>query len=137
MAPSTVPPVRLLAPAVRCHNAPHALPTGRRITPGFGLPAKLVVHTVGPVWRGGDEGEPELLASCYRESLRLAQENSVRSIAFPAISCGVYGYPIQQAVSIALTEVNEWLATDPLPERVIFCCFGNSMAQAYRLLLDT
>ena len=77
-----------IRPGVRC-------PTGEsRITPGFNLPAKYVVHTVGPVWRGGESGEPELLASCYRSALTLAREHDVRTVAFPAISCGIYGYPI-------------------------------------------
>jgi O-acetyl-ADP-ribose deacetylase (regulator of RNase III) len=113
-------------------------PTGEvRITPGFRLPAKFVIHTVGPVWHGGDRGEAELLASCYRESLRLARENAVRGIAFPAISCGVYGYPIEQAVSIAVAEVSEWLAVEPVPARVILCCFGSRIAATYRTRLDT
>lgn len=108
-------------------------PTGEaRITPGFRLPAKYVVHTVGPVWHGGDRGEPGLLASCYRESLRIATENAVHSIAFPAISCGVYGYPAEQAVAVAVTEVKAWLAVNSLPRRVVFCCFGSAMAEAYR-----
>jgi O-acetyl-ADP-ribose deacetylase len=81
-------------------------PTGEaRITPGFNLPARYVIHTVGPVWRGGDQGEPGLLAACYRSSLRLAMENGVASIAFPAISTGVYGYPIEAAARIALSEM--------------------------------
>ena len=111
-------------------------PTGEaRITPGFRLPAKFVIHTVGPVWRGGDRGEPQRLASCYRESLRLAREKDVRSIAFPAISCGVFGYPIDQAVAIAVREVSEWVAANTLPERAIFCCFGRDIAGAYRRAL--
>lgn len=81
-------------------------PTGEaRITRGYRLPAKHVIHTVGPVWHGGMHGEPELLASCYRSSLRLALENGVRSIAFPAISCGIYGYPLDAAAKIAVREV--------------------------------
>ena len=113
-------------PTVRC-------PTGAaRITPAFRLPAKYVIHTVGPVWHGGDRGEPELLASCYRESLRLAAENAVHGIAFPAISCGVYGYPGELAAAIAVAEVKAWLAASPLPQHVIFCCFGNAMAETYR-----
>lgn len=104
-------------------------PTGEaRITPGFRLAAKFVIHTVGPVWNGGHSGEPELLASCYRESLRLARENGVRSIAFPAISCGVYGYPLEKAVSVAVTEVRAHATS----ERVVFCCFGREAAGLYR-----
>src|SRR5207248_4041687 len=100
-------------------------PTGQaRITPGFALLAKFVIHTVGPVWRGGDRGEPELLASCYRESLHLAQEHGVRSIAFPAISCGVYGYPLEAAATIAVVEAKAWLAAGAPPQRIVLCWFG-------------
>ena len=114
-------------PQVRC-------PTGEaRITPGFRLPAKYVIHTVGPIWHGGDRGEPELLGSCYRESLRLATENAVHSIAFPAISCGVYGYPLPEAVDIALAQMRAWSAPDP--RRVICCCFGAAALHAYRRAL--
>ena len=113
-------------PGVRC-------PTGEaRITPGFLLPARFVIHTVGPVWRGGGHGEPELLASCYRESLRLARQYGLAQIAFPAISCGVYGYPIEQAVAIAVREVTHWLASDAAPQHIVFCCFGAALAAAYR-----
>ena len=109
-------------------------PTGEaRITPGFKLPARFIIHTVGPVWQGGGDGEAQLLASCYRNSLRLAAENEIRSIAFPAISCGVFGYPIEQAVAIAVREVQAW--NRQLPERVIFCCFGATMAAQYRATL--
>ena len=86
-------------------------PTGEaRITGGYRLPAKFVIHTVGPIWRGGSHGEPELLASCYRESLRLAEEHGVKTMAFPAISCGVYGYPIADATEIAVRETRKVLA---------------------------
>jgi O-acetyl-ADP-ribose deacetylase (regulator of RNase III) len=117
-------------PNLRC-------PIGQaRITPGFRLPAQYVIHTVGPVWHGGDSGEPELLASCYRESLRLARDNGVRSIAFPAISCGVFGYPLDRAVMIAVSEVRAFLRSDTPPERVVFCCFGAAAMAAYRQRLD-
>jgi len=113
-------------------------PTGdARITPGFRLPAKFVIHTVGPVWQGGVAGEAELLASCYRRSLQLAIENDVRSIAFPAISCGVFGYPIDAAVKVALAEVRAWVAESALPDRIVFCCYSNAMERAYRRQLDT
>ena len=113
-------------------------PTGdARITPGFRLPAKFVIHTVGPVWQGGIAGEAELLASCYRRSLQLAMENDVRSIAFPAISCGVFGYPIDAAVKVALAEVRAWVAENALPDRIVFCCYSNAMERAYRRQLDT
>jgi O-acetyl-ADP-ribose deacetylase (regulator of RNase III) len=120
-----------VAPGVRC-------PTGEaRITPGFRLPARFVVHTVGPVWRGGRDREPELLASCYRCSLELAAKNGVESIAFPAISCGVYAYPIERAVTIAVREVRAWLARGAEPQRVVFCCFGEAVGTAYRRELAT
>jgi O-acetyl-ADP-ribose deacetylase (regulator of RNase III) len=103
-------------------------PTGEaRITRGYRLPAKYVIHTVGPVWRGGARGEPELLASCYRETLCLAKEHGVKTIAFPAISCGVYGYPIDAATEIAVRE------TENAPvEKIIFACFGDEVFEAYR-----
>jgi O-acetyl-ADP-ribose deacetylase (regulator of RNase III) len=117
-------------PNLRC-------PIGQaRITPGFRLPAQYVIHTVGPVWHGGDSGEPELLASCYRESLRLARDNGVRSIAFPAISCGVFGYPLDRAVMIAVSEVRAFLRSDTPLGRVVFCCFGAAAMAAYRQRLD-
>lgn len=107
-------------------------PTGEaRITGGYRLPARHVIHTVGPVWRGGDAGEPGLLADCYRNSLALARVNGVRSIAFPAISCGVYGYPVDRAVAIAVREVRAFLAADAAIGHVIFACFGTAMLRAY------
>ena len=111
-------------PNVRC-------PTGEaRITRGFNLPARHVIHTVGPVWHGGKHSEAELLASCYRESLRLAFEHGIRSIAFPSISCGVFGYPLDQAVVIATRETRAWGGISP--QRVVFCCFGSDAARTYR-----
>jgi O-acetyl-ADP-ribose deacetylase len=111
-------------------------PTGEaRITGGYRLAARHVIHTVGPVWRGGTKGEPELLASCYRESLRLAVENGVRSIAFPAISCGVFGYPADQAAAIAVREVQRFVREHPDLDRVIFTCFGDEVCRAYEAAL--
>ena len=108
-------------------------PTGEaRITRGYRLPAKHVIHTVGPVWRGGTHGEPELLASCYRSSLRLAVEHGIRSIAFPAISCGIYGYPIDEATLIAVREVSQF--EGPI-DRAIFVCFGDDVCRAYERAL--
>lgn len=111
-------------------------PTGQaRITRGYRLPAKHVIHTVGPVWHGGDRGEPALLASCYRESFRLAAEHGVTSIAFPAISCGVYGYPIDAATEIAVAETRAALERMPQIERVVFACFGDEVFNAYERAL--
>jgi O-acetyl-ADP-ribose deacetylase len=105
-----------------------------KITPGFRLAAKFVIHAVGPVWRGGTSGEPELLASCYRRSLEVAIENGVRTIAFPAISCGIYGYPIDAAAEIAVGETRRVLADgdaiDRVIDRVLFVAFGDDVRRA-------
>ena len=115
-------------PGVRC-------PTGEvRLTPGFRLPAKFVLHTVGPIWNGGADGEPELLASCYRRSLELAAAQGLRTIAFPAISCGVFGYPLEQAAAIAVATTRE-VAPRQRDLHVTFCCFNEPIAAAYRRLL--
>ena len=102
-----------------------------KITGAYNLPARYVIHTVGPIWRGGTHGEAELLASAYTASLMLAESNGLRSIAFPAISCGVYGYPIAQAATIAVTTVRARLASHTLLERVIFVCFGDDTYAAF------
>ena len=108
-------------------------PTGdARLTPGFSLKARYVIHAVGPVWRGGDSGESALLASAYRTSLGLAREHHLRSIAFPAISTGIYGYPLDLACQVAVATVNEALADPGALERVIFACFSAEALQAYR-----
>ena len=100
-------------------------PTGEaRITPGYRLKARHVIHTVGPVWRGGDAGEPELLAACYRSSLALAAERQLATVAFPAISAGVYGYPLDAACRVAVATVAEWLDAHDWPHEVIFCMFS-------------
>ena len=107
-------------------------PTGQaKITKGYNLPAKFVIHTVGPVWHGGSRNEPELLADCYRNSLALATGHSIKTIAFPAISCGIYGYPIDQAVRIAVRETTAYLEKNSAPEKVIFACFGREIYDAY------
>jgi O-acetyl-ADP-ribose deacetylase (regulator of RNase III) len=111
----------------------HGCPTGEaRITPGFRLPAKWVIHTVGPVWRGGDAGEPEKLRACYRACFDLALRHAVRSIAFPAISTGVYGYPKQPAAALAVSVMRDY--ADRF-DRIICCCFSEADARIYREIL--
>jgi O-acetyl-ADP-ribose deacetylase len=113
-------------PGVRC-------PRGEaRITQGFELPARFVIHTVGPIWHGGEHGEPEQLRSCYRESLALASSNGLGRIAFPGISTGVYGYPKDQAATIALEQLR---AMRRAFERIVVCCFSDADEQVYRGLL--
>lgn len=112
----------------------HGCPTGEaRITGGYNLPARYVIHTVGPVWHGGNQGEPALLASCYENSLKLAAEYALESIAFPAISTGVYGYPLEAATKIAVDTVNAML--DELDIEVIFVCFDDRTRQVYEACL--
>jgi O-acetyl-ADP-ribose deacetylase (regulator of RNase III) len=106
-----------------------------RITQGHRLPARWVIHTPGPIWQGGKHGEAELLANCYRNSFALAREHGVKTMAFPAISCGVYGYPLAQAVSIAVREVQEEVAATPALKKVIFCCFDENVFDAYQRAL--
>jgi O-acetyl-ADP-ribose deacetylase (regulator of RNase III) len=106
-----------------------------KITGGYCLPAKYVIHTVGPVWRGGRHHEPELLASCYRASLALAAGHGVSTIAFPAISCGAYGYPLEAAARIAVRECAAGLAAHPEIARIIFACFDRAMFDRYRVEL--
>ena len=103
-----------------------------KITRGYRLPAKHVIHTVGPVWRGGSSGEPELLASCYATSIKLAAENAITSIAFPAISCGIYGYPADQAARIAVKTTIACINEQPVIKKVIFCCFEQDVLEAYK-----
>ncbi|MBM3391991.1 MAG: O-acetyl-ADP-ribose deacetylase [Betaproteobacteria bacterium] len=108
-------------------------PTGEaRITPGFRLPARHIIHTVGPVWHGGDRGEPQRLTACYRNCFRLAREHGLRSLAFPAISCGVYGYPREAAARIAMAECRQALADNPGLEQVLLVAFDESMAAVLR-----
>lgn len=100
-------------------------PTGQaRLTRGYRLPAKFVIHTVGPVWQGGTQNEAQLLASCYRESLSLAVAQGLASIAFPCISTGVYGYPLEQAMEVAIAAVREFLRTPSSLREVVFCCYS-------------
>ena len=103
-----------------------------KITKGYQLPAKYVIHTVGPVWQGGNQNEAELLASCYRHSLQLAVEHGVKAMAFPAISTGVYAYPVKAATDIALRETTSFLAHHSSLKKVIFVCFGKDVFEVYR-----
>ncbi|MEO5561734.1 MAG: O-acetyl-ADP-ribose deacetylase [Dokdonella sp.] len=116
-------------PGVRC-------PTGEaRITPGFRLPARFVIHTVGPIWRGGSHGEAEQLASCYRESMRVASAHRIERLAFPAISCGVFGYPLEQAATIAVRTLRAAETMDNSSHTILLCCFGDTVANAFRAAL--
>ena len=103
-----------------------------RITPGFLLPAKYVIHAVGPIWCGGAEGEPELLAGAYRASLQVADEHGCQSIAFPAISTGIFGFPLQPATDIAINTVREHLAGKTRLKQVVFACFSEEVLESYR-----
>ena len=106
-----------------------------KVTRGYRLPAQYIIHTVGPVWRGGGNGEPELLASCYRRCVELAGEKGVASIAFPSISTGIYGYPIELAASIAIRSVRSSLAQESSVREVIFCCFSPRDLSHYEAIL--
>ena len=113
-------------------------PTGQaRITPGFQLPARWIIHTVGPVWNGGQHGEAQLLASCYRESLNLATAHALASVAFPAISTGAYGYPIELATEVAIGTVRELAELAERPSEVIFCCYTREDYATYQHALGT
>jgi len=107
-----------------------------KLTQGFDLPAKYIIHAVGPIWRGGNKGEPKLLASCYYESLKLALENHVESIAFPAISCGIFGYPVIQAAIIAIKETANFLELHDEIKSVYFVCYDDAIYAAYQQALD-
>lgn len=107
-----------------------------KITRGYRLPASHVIHTVGPVWSGGNADEERLLSSCYRRALEVAVENGLRTIAFPAISTGVYGFPVERAARVAVREVASFLSVSPRIEEVTFCCFSEEAAEAHRAALD-
>ena len=120
-----------LSPGVRC-------PTGEaRITAGHALKAKWVIHTVGPVWQGGGHDEAQLLAACYRNVLNLARQKGLRSLAFPAISCGVYGYPLAQATAVAVHSVRAALEQDSAIEEISFACFSEAILAAYQAELNS
>ena len=117
-----------------CRTLGGCRPGEAKITRGYNLPARFIIHTVGPVWSGGTRGEGEVLANCYRNSLRLAVENGIKTIAFPAISCGAYRYPISKAAQIALDTTRELLASENI-DKVIFVAMNDEILEAYRRLL--
>ena len=121
--------------ANHCRNLGGCRTGEARITPGFRLPAAHVIHTVGPVWRGGGHGGPDLLAACYRNSLALAEQYELEGIAFPAISCGIYGYPLEAAASIAITELRRQRPAGSSLQRLLLVPFAEDMAELYRRLL--
>lgn len=113
-------------------------PTGEaRISPGFNLPARWVISTVGPVWYDGSRQEDELLANCYKNSLALAEQRGIKSIAFPAISTGIFSFPLERATKIAVAETRRFLETHALPEQIIFVCFSNHAYQVYQQIIQT
>jgi len=114
-----------------CRTLGGCEPGQAKITRGYRLPARYVIHTVGPVWRGGKHDEAQTLANCYRNSLQLAVENKIKTIAFPAISCGVYGYPIEEAAHIAFETTRDFLALNDEIQKVIFVVWGEDVYQAY------
>ena len=118
-----------------CRTLGGCEPGQAKITRGYRLPARFVIHTVGPMWRGGKHGEPETLANCYRNSLQLAVENGIKTIAFPAISCGAYGYPVEEAAQIAVKTTRDYLAAEDKIDKVIFVLWSEDIYEAYRRLL--
>jgi O-acetyl-ADP-ribose deacetylase (regulator of RNase III) len=119
-----------------CETLGGCLTGDAKITRGYHLPAKFVIHAVGPVWRGGKNNEKELLASCYRKSMKLASQNGIKTIAFPNISTGVYNFPLELAAEIALAEVNSYLSKYPEIEKVVFVSFNKANYDIYKRLLD-
>jgi len=118
-----------------CRTLGGCRPGEAKITRGYRLPARFVIHTVGPVWRGGEGNEPEILANCYRSALQLVLENGIKTIAFPAISCGAYGYPIPEAAQIAVKTTRNFLATEDQIDKVIFVLWSEDIYDAYLGLL--
>ena len=119
-----------------CRTLGGCEPGEAKITRGYCLPARFVIHTVGPIWRGGKRGEPEMLANCHRSALRLAAENWIKMIGFPAISCGAYGYPIDQAAPIAVKTTREFLASQENISKVIFVLWDEDVYEAYREAIE-
>jgi O-acetyl-ADP-ribose deacetylase (regulator of RNase III) len=117
-----------------CRTLGGCRPGEAKITRGFRLPARFVIHTVGPVWRGGERHEPEVLANCYRSSLQLAVENGIETIAFPAISCGAYGYPVPEAAQVAVKTTRDFLTSQDRIDKVVFVLWGEDIYDAYRRL---
>lgn len=115
-----------------CRNLKGCATGDAKITKGYNLPAKWIIHTVGPVWKGGNQGEAEILANCYRRCLELAQENEIKSIAFPAISTGVYGFPLERATSIAVKEVKRFLEQNNSLQKIVFVCFNQDVFSIYQ-----
>ncbi len=122
--------------ARECRKIGHCATGDAVITGGYRLPARHVIHTVGPVWHGGGQGEAELLASCYRRSLAVAQENALATIAFPAISTGIFGYPPDEAAEVAVRAVAETLPRCPGITQVIFCCFDDACVERHRRAIE-
>ena len=118
-----------------CRTLVGCEPGQAKITRGYHLPARFVIHTVGPIWRGGKHDEAHVLADCYRNSLKLAVENEIKTIAFPAISCGAYGYPIEDAAQIAFKTTRDFLAANDEIQKVIFAVWGEDVYEAYQRLL--
>ena len=118
-----------------CRTLGGCKPGEAKLTRGYRLAARFVIHTVGPLWTGGERGEAQTLANCYRNSLQLAVENGIKTIAFPAISCGAYGYPIREATQIAVETTRDYLATEDRIDKVIFVVANDEILRAYRLLL--
>jgi O-acetyl-ADP-ribose deacetylase len=114
-----------------CRTLGGCKPGEAKLTRGYRLPARFVIHTPGPVWHGGQRGEPKILANCYRSSLQLATENGIKTIAFPAISCGAYGYPIPDAATIAVKTARDFLETEDKIDKVIFVLWGEDIYNAY------
>ena len=106
-----------------------------KFTPGFNLSSKFIIHTVGPIWNGGNDNEDQLLASCYHNSLKLAAQNQIKTIAFPAISTGIYGFPLERATRIAIAETKKFLSKNESVEKIIFCCFDNRTRKVYEKVL--